>query len=123
MIEEALTTALASVASGRRYWVRAPQDAQRPYVVLHRVSGVPSYTFCDRSITASRVQANCIADSYGAAKQLSRDLIAALDKYSAPGNGLQAVFIDSDGRDLPAESSGGVDYLYGVAVDLIAHHT
>jgi hypothetical protein len=87
------------------------------------VSGVPSYTFCDRSITTSRVQANCIADSYSAAKQLSRDLIAALDKYSDPENGIQAVFIDSDGRDLPAESSGGVEYLYGVAVDLIAHHT
>lgn len=123
MIEEALTTALASVASGRRYWVRAPQDAQRPYVVLHRVSGVPQYTFCDRSFTTSRVQANCIADSYGEAKQLSRDLISALDKYRDPDIGLQAVFIDSDGRDLPAESSGGVDYLYGVAVDLIAHHT
>lgn len=123
MLEESLTTALASVASGRRYWVRAPQGVDRPYVVLHRISGVPQYTFCDRSLTVSRVQANCIADSYSAAKLLSRDLIAALDKYSDPENGLQAVFIDSDGRDLPAESSGGVEYLYGVAVDLIAHHT
>jgi len=123
VLEEALTTALASVADGRRYWVRAPQGTARPYVVLYRISGVPQYTFSARSLTTSRIQANCIADTYEAAKQLARDLIAALDGYSDRANGLHAVFIDSDGRDLPAESSGGVDYLYGVAVDLIAHHT
>lgn len=123
MIEERITTALASVANGRRYWVRAPQDAPRPYVVLHRVDGIPNYHFCGRGTVASRIQANCTADTYTGAKQLARAVIAALDMYSDPDNGIQAIFIDSEGRDLPTEDSGSVNYLFAVAVDFIVHHT
>ncbi len=122
MIEEQITLALASVASGRRYWVRAPQDAPRPHVVLHRVDGVPNYHFCGRGTVASRVQANCFADTYTAAKQLSRAVVAALDQYSDPANGIQAILLDSDGRDLPTEDAGAVNYLFAVAIDFSVHH-
>lgn len=129
MIEERITAALASVADGKRYWVRAPQKTDGtvsvapPYVVLHLVDGVPNYHFCGRGTVASRVQANCIAATYSGAKQLARAVIAALDMYSDPDNGIQAIFIDSEGRDLPTEDSGSVNYLFAVAVDIIVHHT
>lgn len=133
MLEETITSLLESVASGKRYWVRAPRktdgtvSVEPPYIVLHRVDGVPNYHFCGRGTTESRIQVNCIAETYGEAKSLSRAVVAALDTYSDPVNGIYGIFSDSDGRDLDDTAPGGVnetdatDKLFGVSVDFSIH--
>ncbi len=121
-MEEALTTLLAPIASGRRYWTRASQSAIRPYVVMYRIDGIRGYTYAGSDgLVSSRVQANCYADSYTAAKTLSRALVALLDGYSSAGV-IKAIFIESDGRDLTATDAGEVTNLFAIAVDFIVHH-
>jgi hypothetical protein len=120
-MEEAITALLASVAGGRRYWVRAPQQAGRPFVVLNRISGLPDYHSQGPSgYVASRVQADCYAETYTAAKQVARAVKAALSGYR--GGILQGVFADNE-RDLPAADAGEVKYLFRTSLDLIVHHS
>lgn len=119
-MEEALTTLLASVASGRRYWVRAPQGATLPYVVLNIVSGVRDYhTRGASGYVQSRVQADCYGATYSTSKTTARALRAATS--GVRGGNIQGVFIESE-RDLPAEDAGPVNNLFRTSVDLIIHH-
>lgn len=119
-MEEALTTLLASVAGGRRYWVRAPQGATLPYVVLNIVSGLRDYhTRGPSGYTQSRVQADCYGATYSAAKATARALRAAMS--GVRGGDIQGVFIESE-RDLPAEDAGPVNHPFRTSIDLIIHH-
>lgn len=123
-MEEVITALLASVAGGRRYWMRAPQNTNAeagPYIVLHRIDGVPRYHMeGGDGLVASRIQANCFARTYTAAKAASRALVATLDGYS--GGTIQAIFIENEGRDLAATDAGEVNNLFAIAVDFIVHH-
>ncbi|WP_274875080.1 HK97-gp10 family putative phage morphogenesis protein [Sinorhizobium meliloti] len=73
-MEEAITALLSGVAGGRRFWTRAPQKQAdgsampRPYVVLFRIDGVPSYHYQGRDLISSRIQANCYSDTFTSAK-------------------------------------------------------
>lgn len=119
-MEEAMTALLASVAGGRRYWVRAPQTAARPFVVLQRISGVPDYHFQGPSgLVASRVQIDSYADTYSSAKATARAIKTLLSGYS--GGDIQAVFIDGE-RDLPAVDAGDVTNLFRTSLDILVHH-
>lgn len=120
-MEEALTALLASVAGGRRYWVRKPQsDPARPYVVLQRIDGLPDYTYSGASgYSSSRVQADVYGDTYTSTKATVRDLIDTLSGYR--GGIIQGIFIDSQ-RDLPATDAGEVTNLFRTSVDFIIHH-
>lgn len=119
-MEEALTALLASVAGGRRYWGRAPQAAARPYVVLTRITGIRDYhTRGASGLVESRVQADCYADTYSAAKGLARDVRDAVSGHRAVI--FKGIFIDSE-RDLPAADAGEVNHLFRVSIDLIIHH-
>lgn len=126
-METEVTSLLASVAGGRRYWVRAPQNAAKPYVVLYRIDGIPTYTYSGRAgLIASRVQANCYGETYASAKLTAAALIAALEGANTLGDSppgkIQAIFIESDGRDLATEDAGAVQHLFAVSVDFIVHH-
>lgn len=119
-MEEALTALLASVADGRRYWVRAPQSAARPYVVLNRIDGIRDYHMQGASgYISSRVQIDCYADTYTAAKSTARAVINTLSGYS--GGDIQAIFVDGE-RDLPAADAGDVTNLFRTSIDIIVHH-
>ncbi|MDW9773083.1 DUF3168 domain-containing protein [Sinorhizobium meliloti] len=119
-MEEALTALLASIAGGRRYWVRAPQTEPRPFVVLNRVDGVPSYHYQGASgLVASRVQLDCYADTYTAAKATARAVEAILSGYE--GGIIQAIFLESH-RDLPAADAGDVTNLFRASIDITVHH-
>jgi hypothetical protein len=126
-METEITALLAGVASGRRYWVRAPQWTALPHVVLYRVDGIPGYHLQGRdNVVSSRVQATCTATTYAAARQTADAVIAALDGVttrtdSPPGN-IQAIFIESDGRDIASEDAGSVSSLFAVAVDFTVYH-
>lgn len=119
-MEEALTTLLASVASGRRYWVRAPQGATLPYVVLNIVSGVRDYhTKGPSGYVQSRVQCDCYGSTYSAAKTTARAVRAAAS--GARSGDIQGIFVETE-RDLPAEDAGPVNNLFRTSIDLIIHH-
>lgn len=119
-MEEELTALMAGIAGGRVHWVRAPQGAPRPYVVLSLVSSPQLYTMQGQgSLTQTRVQADVYAETYSTARTVSRAIISLLSGYR--GGRFQGVFIDSE-RDLPAADAGDVSQLFRVSLDLIIHY-
>jgi hypothetical protein len=119
-MEEDLTTLMASIAAGRRYWVRAPQDTARPYVILNVIDTPRGYTMKRQDgLIQSRVQADVYADSYSSAKSVARSINALLSGYR--GGKFQGVFVDSE-RDLPAETAGSVTPLFRISLDLMIHY-
>lgn len=119
-MEEALTALLASVAGGRRYWVRAPQTAPRPFLVLNRISGGPGYTMDGPTGYANRrVQIDCYADTYTAALTCTRAVRDLLSGYS--GGIIQGIFLESE-RDLPAADAGEVTSLFRISIDITVHY-
>jgi hypothetical protein len=119
-MEEEITALLASVAGGRRYWVRAPQDAARPFVVLNRITGIIDYQMNGPSgYVSSRIQADCYADTYSATKATARAVKTVLSGYN--GGTIQGAFIDNE-RDLPASDAGEVTNLFRTELDILVHH-
>jgi len=119
-MEEALTALLASVAGGRRYWVRAPQTATRPFLVLNRISGGPSYTMGGSSgYTSRRMQIDCYADTYTGALTCMRAVRDLLSGYS--GGIIQGIFLERE-RDLPAADAGEVTSLFRMSTDITVHY-
>ena len=95
-MEEALAsyllagTALASLVGTRINWVRSPQGAASPRIVLYRISGLRDMSFRGpTSYVASRVQCDCIGTSYGSAKSVARALEARLSGYSGTTGGVR----------------------------------
>ena len=120
MLEEALTAILANIAGGRRHWGRAPQNTARPFLVLNRASGDRDYHMQGPSgFVQSRVQIDCYADTYTAAKTAARAVRDALSGYA--GGDIQLIQIDSE-RDLPAADAGEVTHLFRVSIDTIISH-
>lgn len=112
---------LTTMTGTRIYWGRKPQAvALRPYIVLQRIDGDPTYHMTGASnYVASRVQADVYAETYTSSKQAARSLIATLSGYA--GGIFQGIFLDSQ-RDLPAADAGEVTTLFRTSVDFIAHH-
>ncbi|RWF69558.1 MAG: DUF3168 domain-containing protein [Mesorhizobium sp.] len=120
-MEEALTALLASIAGGRRFWVRAPASAPRPFLVLNRIDGVPSYQYSGANgYIASRVQIDIYANTYTETKTIARAVKALLSGYS--GGNIQAIFVENEGRDLPAADAGDVTNLFRTSIDIVVHH-
>lgn len=121
-MEEALTALLKPVASGRRWWLRAPQNVAAkdgPYVVLTRIDGQRDYHGQGPSgYVQSRVQVDVYAESYTALRGASRLLIATVSGHRA--DPIQAVFVDGE-RDLPA-GDAAEKKLFRTSIDLVIHH-
>jgi hypothetical protein len=105
-VEEALRTTLlasagvVSLCAGRVDWGAHPQGAPLPAIVLTVIGDAssPVYTGPD-DLSQGRVQVDCYAESYAAAKALARAVRAALDGYRA--GGFLGVFLAGtrDGRE------------------------
>lgn len=73
------TAGLTALVSTRINWSRRPQGESLPAVVLHRIDGSPDYHLSGPSgLVESRVQVDCWAASYGAAKAIARQVEAAV---------------------------------------------
>ena len=120
-MEEQLRVILASVAGGRVYWGRKPQEVTAtPYVTLQLISGIRDYTMQGPSgYVESRVQCDVYDDSYLGAKGVARQLIGILSGFRNPP--ILGIFIDGE-RDLPAADAGEVNHLYRVSIDVMVHH-
>lgn len=120
MMEETLTTLLAGVANGKRYWTRAPQGEVPPYVVLRRVSGLSDYHMQGNSgYETNRVQADCYGATYKEAETTARAVKQAIDGRRTAD--IKGIFLEGE-RDLPEEDSGAVNNLFAVSLDFMVHH-
>lgn len=92
-----------------------PQGAAYPAIVLNTISSIDGITLDGpMRLTQGRVQVDCYAATYLAAKQLSRAVLAVLHGYS--GGALQGVFHagSRDGREAgPTEA----DRPFRVSID------
>jgi hypothetical protein len=120
-METVLTSLLASVAGGRRYWVRKPQsDPGRPYVVMQRATRLPNYHMKGASgYVFSRVQIDVYGDTFASTKAAADALKAVLSGYSS--GIIQGAFLDGE-RDLPAADAGEVSTLFRISLDFTIHH-
>jgi hypothetical protein len=122
-MEEALTALLAGIASGRRYWTRAPQTisaADGPYLVLNRVDGIRSYGHRGPvDYVASRVQVDCYGATYAAASATARAVIALLSGHRDAT--FQGIFV-ADESDTEAADAGEVTHLFRKRIDFFLHH-
>ena len=130
-VEEALTTLLAGVASGRRYWGRAENISvsDGPFLVLNRVSAPRDYTLAGPSgYVASRFQIDAYGETYIATKTAARAVVAALSGHSGTTSGtrIMGIFVDSE-RDAEGEGTitgqtAAATYPFRTTIDLFVHH-
>lgn len=94
-------------------WVVRPDLAGLPAITLERVSTDRLYSHSGPvSLTGARVQADCWAGTYGAARELFR---ALLTKMEAGGIGWSAFLLTE--RDLGAENLDGGQRVFRVSGD------
>ncbi|RHZ91151.1 DUF3168 domain-containing protein [Cereibacter sphaeroides] len=121
-MEEALRALLlasggvTALAAKRVNFGSHPQGDPLPALVLNTISDREGLTVSGPDgVQQARVQIDCYAESYGAAKQLSRAVRAVLHGHS--GGGFQGVFLDG-ARDLrePGDDTGRP---YRVSLDFL----
>jgi hypothetical protein len=112
-------TALIGTAPARVYWMRAPQNVARPYVVLQVITGLPDVAHSGPTgLVAYRVQADAYGDSYGSTKAVARALAARLTGFKATV--FDGVFKDAE-RD-GYEDDASPDKLFRTSQDFIIWH-
>lgn len=102
-------------------WGAHPQGKPFPAAVLTVISDTPSYTLeGPDGLSAIRVQIDCYAMTYGAAKDLSRAIRAKLSGHS--GGQFQGVFLAGlrDGRE---GGTNEADRPFRVSMDFMVHFT
>lgn len=116
-------TALIGTAPARVYWMRAPQNVARPYVVLQVITGLPDVAHSGPTgLVAGRVQADAYADTYGSAKAVARALAARLSGFR--GTRLTTVFdgVFKDAERDGYEDDASPDKLFRTSQDFLIWH-
>jgi hypothetical protein len=73
------STGVTALVGQRINWVRRPQGAALPCIVLHQIDGAPDVHHGGPSgLVQSRVQADCWAETYGGAKAVARAIETAI---------------------------------------------
>lgn len=129
-METALLSLLAPVAGGRRYFVTAPQGEPLPYLVLNRVSVLPTYVMSGLDgFIQSRVQIDIYGDQWPNVFAASQQVSTILSGYRGVVNGIrfQGIFVESI-RDLASgDASQSADRpvtnLYRISIDIMINHT
>jgi hypothetical protein len=113
---------IAAVVATRIYWLKVPQNAARPYVRLQTISDPrPANLQGYDSARVTRVQADCFADTYGAARALAEKIITALATPDTVG-GVHFGFTKAEGpRDL-GEDVDGIGFVHRASLDLLVEH-
>lgn len=98
---------VSALVSTRVNWSRRPQGSALPAIVLHRIDGSPDVHHGGRSgLVMSRVQADCWAASYGAAKAVARALESAItaQTFTQGATRFDLILIDSERDDTSDQS-------------------
>lgn len=99
-------------------WGMSAQGASTPRIVLSVVSGGQTVTQDGPvGLRARRVQADCYAPTYGAAKALARRAIACLGGWT--DGPVAGCFLDAE-RDIDPDRGAG-ETLFRVSLDFMIH--
>ena len=125
-IEEAITSRLSGVASGRSYWTRAEgvSAADGAYLTLNWIGGPDDPTIKGTSgYVINRLQIDVYAETYSAARTAMDAARAALDGFrgTVAGTFIAAIRAERP-RDLDASDAGEVSHLFRKSLDLIVHY-
>lgn len=135
-MEEALTayllgaTALTTLIGPRLTWGVRQQGAALPALVLNKIDALPDYQMQGPSgLVSARVQADCWASTYAAARGTARAVVGRLSGLSqsiSDGNSPETVTVLRGGflvgdRDGYETEAGGAS-LYRVSLDFIIWH-
>ena len=122
LIAKLLATAgVTALVSTRINWSRRPQGSALPAIVLHRIDGAPDYHHAGASgLVQSRVQVDCWAVSYGAAKAIARAVETAVTAQTfTQGATRFDVILIADERDSTFDETTP---LFRTSLDLMIHH-
>lgn len=95
-------SSLAALVGGRINWVRSPQGAASPRIVLYRIAGLRDMSLRGPTgFVSSRVQCDCISTSYSSAKATARAVEARVSGYSGTTGGVrfEGVFLVAERDD------------------------
>ena len=129
-MEEALRARIAgqsgvtALVGTRIYWGLAPQSVAGDFVAMHVISGPRDYTMQAASgLRQTRVQVDCWAGTYGAAKAIARAIESAVSgfKGTVSGKTFQGIFIDAERDDDTSDTGDGVTR-YRTSLDLLIWH-
>jgi hypothetical protein len=96
---------LSALVGERIIWGARPQGELLPCLVLHRVTGARDYHMTGRSgLVDSLVQADCWAETWLAAKDVSRALLEALDGLTL--SPFQKAFVTSERDTFETDDQG-----------------
>lgn len=112
---------VAAVVGTKVHWVKVPQNTPLPYVRLQTISDVrPEHLKGYDGARVTRVQADCFAASYGAARGLAEKIITALAEPGTHG-GIKFGRIKAEGpRDLGEDVAG--TFVHRASIDLLVEH-
>ena len=114
-----LLAGLTGMTADRLNWGEHPQGAAGPYVVLYLVSWNMGHTQQGPDgLEQARVQVDCYADTFGAARGLARQVMGLLDGYR--GGQFQAIFSAGMRMSREADENGG-EAIYRASLDFIIH--
>lgn len=110
-----------AVVGSRVYWVNRPQGTPLPAIRLQTISDPrPAHLGGYDGARITRVQADCMAATYGAARQLAEKVVAAVVTPATVG-GIQFGHTKAEGPiDLGEDTASG--FVYRASVDLLVEH-
>lgn len=123
-MEEAFRTLLKADAgvtalAGARIDFGAALDTSGPYLVLWTIGDGAGHTLAGSDgLSRGRVQVDCYAASYPAAKRLSRAVRAALDAHR--GGGFRAIFHDAT-RDTREGGNNEAELPFRISLDFLTY--
>lgn len=119
VLRETLVRLTRGVAEGRVHWMRAPQKAPMPFVVMSEISGVGHYHNQGKTRHVQRrVQFDVYAESVERAQREMTLLLAALT--GARSGAVLAIFM-GEPVDATTWDGGQVNHIIRLSVDAIVH--
>jgi hypothetical protein len=114
-------TGVAAIAGARVFPGSRPQGAALPAVVLNRISGGPLYADDGEvGLEQARIQIDCWAESYAAAKLLARAVTASLSAFEGTVGATTFQFIELDiEQDLREGGGDAASYPFRTALDFL----
>jgi hypothetical protein len=110
---------IAGIVGTRIYPNSLPQGVVLPAISVTVAGKQPVYADDgEAGLTSARVQVECWALSYGAAKALARAVTDALSAFDGPAGDIEFQFITlGDERDFREGGSNAAEYRYDVQLD------
>jgi len=125
-LEEALRALMlarppvTALVGTRINWGANPQGSALPAIVMNVIDDAAGLTLAGSDgLSQGRVQIDCYADTFAAAKITARAVIAALHGYSAP-NGLRLIEHVAT-RDTREGSTNEADRPFRTSLDFMTH--